>query len=402
MRAILCMQCTCTGRCVPMQIPFLEKGVRLFQQKVLSKESESVLGIDIGTSAIKIVQLRNDEGISVLETYGEIALGPLGDAEVGQSVNLPAETLAKALTDLMKEASVTTTRCGVSVPFVSSLVKLIDVPPLDAKQLATVIPIEARKYIPVSINEVQLDWFIVPETEQRLFEGDTNLEEAKEHPLTRKLALVVAMHNDVLQKYTETLRLAGLEPSFYEIEVFSNMRATVSRSLAPVAIIDVGASSSKLYIIELGIVLASHVISAGSQDITRTLASSTHVSMAKAEEIKRQAGIMSGTQNEDIAHVSHAATLTMERIFSESRRVLAGFQAKYNKVITKVVLTGGGATLKGLSDFARQQLELEVEIAHPFAHVQAPAFLDDVLREAGPDFVVPIGLALRLLQERNG
>lgn len=365
------------------------------------KQSSSVLGVDISSSSIKLVQLKNDKGTAVLETYGEIALGPFAESEIGQSVNLPPAKLAEALKELIKEANVTTTSCGVSVPFAASLVKLIEVPPLDAQKLATVIPIEARKYVPVPIGEVHLDWFVVPETEQKLFEGAKNPEEAEGKELKNKMALIVAMHNETLRKYTETLKLAGLHPSFYEIEVFSNIRATVARSLAPVAIIDLGAATSKLYLVELGIVLASHMVQAGSQDITHSLASSTHISMAKAEEMKRQAGILTGVANDDVASVSHAATLTMEQIFTDARRVLLGFQKRYNKVITKVILTGGGATLKGMPEFARQQLELEIELADPFGQVQAPAFLEEALKGAGPDFVVAVGLALRKLHEQK-
>lgn len=383
-------------------LPFLDKGLKFLEGSILRRGDTSVLGVDIGSSTIKLVQLRKNQDVAQLETYGEIALGPLGNAEVGQSVNIGPDKLAQALKDLMREAGVTTSVCGASVPFAASLVKLIEVPPLDPKKLETVIPIEARKYVPVPISEVQLDWFVIPEAEQRLFEGAQDLEEAKTITLTKKMVLMVAMNSETLQKYTETLRLAGLAPSFYEIEVFSNMRATVSRSLAPVAVIDLGASTSKLYIIELGIILASHVVPVGSQDITRALASSTHVSIAKAEELKREVGILQGTANEDIMHVSHASVLTMERVFSDMRRVLLGFQRKYNKVITKVIITGGGGLLKGVNEFARQQLELEIELAHPYAHVQTPAFLEDVLRRIGPSFAVSTGLALRMLHERSG
>jgi Tfp pilus assembly PilM family ATPase len=125
------------------------------------------------------------------------------------------------------------------------------------------------------------------------------------------------------------------------------------------------------------------------------------VSLAKAEELKRQAGILSGVQNDDAARVSHAATLTMEKIFVESRRALLGFQKKYNKVITKVILTGGGATLKGVPEFARQQLELEIEMANPFSLLQAPAFMDETLRHVGPEFSTAVGLALRQLNEHS-
>jgi type IV pilus assembly protein PilM len=365
-----------------------------------TNEGTSVLGVDVGTSSIKIVQLRNEQGTALLETYGEIALGPLGGGAVGESVHVPSEVIAQALKNLMKESSVKTTRCGVSVPFASSLVKLIEVPPLDVKKLSTVIPLEARKYVPVPINEVQLDWFVVPETEQRLFEGMTK-ESEEAQQLDKRMVLIVAMHNQLLQKHAETMKLAGLNPLFYEIEVFSNVRATVARSLAPVAVIDIGAATSKLYVVELGIILASHVVQKGSQDITRALANTTHTSVEKAEEMKRQTGILSGVSQDDVAQVSHAATLAMEQVFAEVRRVLVGFQRKYNKVITKVILTGGGAALKGIDDFARQQLELETEIAHPFEQVQAPEYLDEVLREQSPDFAVAVGLALRALHENK-
>jgi len=378
-----------------------DKAKHLLDENVLGKQDTSALGIDIGSSAIKLVQLKNDKGNAVLETYGEIALGPFAETEVGQATNLSPEVLAEALKELVKESNVTTTTCGASIPFSSSLIKLIDVPPLEPSKLATVIPIEARKYIPVPVQEVQLDYFVIPETEQKLFQGARTSEEAAATVLKSRMVLIVAMHNEVLRRYTQTLQLAELTPEFFEIEVFSNIRSTIARSLAPVAIIDLGAATSKLYLVELGIVLSSHVVSTGSQDITRSLATSTHVSVAKAEEIKRQAGILSGVSNEDAARVSHAATLTMEQIFAEARRVLIGFQQKYNKVITKVILTGGGASLRGLKGFAKQQLELEVEIANPFSHVQAPAFLEDVLKEAGPDFSTAVGLALRKLHESD-
>ncbi len=382
-----------------MSISFIEQAKQYFEKKMLSNHNDKILGIDIGSSAIKLVQLKNKDGVATLETYGEIALGPYSDAEVGQATNLPPKKLAEALKFLLKEAGVTTNVCGVAVPFASSLVKLIDVPPLDMKKLETVVPIEARKYIPVPISEVQLDYFVVPETEQKLFLGAKDIDSLEDQELKSRMVLIVAMHNETLRKYTETIKLAGLNSMFYEIEVFPNMRATVSHSLAPVAIIDLGSATSKLYLVELGIVLASHVIPTGAQDITSSLAKSTHISLAKAEELKRQSGILTGVSNDNVSNVSHAATLTMERIFSEARRTLLGFQRKYNKVITKVILTGGGATLKGLQEFAREQLELEVELAEPFSHVQAPAFLEDTLKEAGPDFVVSLGIALRGLHE---
>jgi Tfp pilus assembly PilM family ATPase len=100
----------------------------------------------------------------VLETYGELSLGPYAGGEVGQATNLPADKIAETLTDLLREANVTTNDAGVSIPFSRSLLRLITLPRRDdPDEQRTMVELEARKYIPVPISEVQLDWFIVPE-----------------------------------------------------------------------------------------------------------------------------------------------------------------------------------------------------------------------------------------------
>ncbi|MBI4128654.1 MAG: pilus assembly protein PilM, partial [Parcubacteria group bacterium] len=108
----------------------------------------SVLGVDIGAASIKVVQLRSSRGTAILETYGEIALGPYAKMPVGKVVKLTPEVTAQALNDLMKEANVTAKNAGIAIPFSSSLINVIDLPKVDAESLKRIVPIEARKYIP--------------------------------------------------------------------------------------------------------------------------------------------------------------------------------------------------------------------------------------------------------------
>jgi type IV pilus assembly protein PilM len=365
---------------------------------VIHKKHGSVCGIDIGSSSIKVVQLHNNEGITTLDTYGEIALGPLGGAEVGQSTNLSVEKIAHALTDVLTASEVHAERAGVCMPFSASLVKLITLPALSDKKLQTVIPIEARKYIPVPIDQVQLDYFIVPEVEQRLFEKSSgnNLEENT--PLKRRIVLIVAMHDDALTRHNSILKKTSLTPLFYELEVFSSVRSTVSRSLAPVVVFDIGASSSKLYLVELGIVLASHVVPMGGQNITRSIAKSLSVSLGRAEELKRSIGLLKESEDPENAQIAHICELTMEHIFAEARRVLIGFERRYNKVVTKGILVGGGAALKGVDFFGQERFDMEVSVGNPFAHIEVPAFLQNTTQEVGPVFAGAIGTALRALK----
>lgn len=358
---------------------------------VLSEKSVSVLGVDIGSSAIKVVQLKNREGVAVLETYGEIALGPYGSSEIGQSTNLPAERVAEALTDVIRESNVTTNAAGLSIPFTSSLVTMVDMPNVSEKQLAKMIPLEARKYVPVPIGEVSLDWFVVPKEERGLLEGEKDDKKKVE-------VLLVAIHNNVLSRFQQIVSAANLSTSFFEIEIFSSIRSSLGPSLTPAAVLDMGASTTKLYIVELGVIKTSHLIKRGGQDITQALAKTLGMTTVRAEELKRTEGLLGeGADNK----AQQAILLVLDDILSEANRVLLSYQKRYGKNVGKTVLTGGGAVLKGLLPLAKKHLETEVELSDPFAKIETPAFLSDVLKEVGPEFSVAVGLAFRKLQEYN-
>lgn len=372
------------------------------------KKEQRALGIDIGSSAIKIVQIKKKNGQAVLETYGELSLGPYSGVGVGQAVSLSPEKLAIALSDLMreKEVNVTTRKCGLSIPFSSSLMSVIEMPEVGSKQLEVMVPIEARKYIPVPISEVMLDWSIIPKSEldpqtsnetnetQNAPTAGSSLESPSNVPKVD--VLVVAIHKETIARYQEIVAKAGLEAGFFEIEIFSTMRSVLDQSLRPVLIMDMGAASTKLYIVERGIIRTSHTVNRGSQDVTSTIAKSLNISNERAEIIKREVGLLGPDKN-----VTDVITLTLDYIFSEVNTTLLAFEKKYNKTVAKVLLVGGGAALKGLSEVAKNNLKTEVELGSPFNKVSAPAFLDNILRETGPEFAVSIGLALRKLAEEE-
>lgn len=353
-----------------------------FLDNLFAKKDESVLGVDIGSSSLKVVQLRKKQGQVVLETYGELALGPYGGAEVGQAMNLSAEQITETLKDLLREAKVTTKSCGVSIPFARSLLTLIELPyRKDSGEQKTVIELEARKYIPVPVSEVKLDWFIVPE--------ETSAEQATR---TKVDVLIVAVHNDELKFLQSVVAGANLTASFYEIEIFSTIRAAVDEPVKPVMVLDVGASSTKTYVIERGVVALSHSISVGSQDITRAIAVSGNVSIAQAEMLKKEEGL-EGTG------AFGSPELVFSRIFSEARRVLMQYETEHKKAITSIVLTGGGGITKELDAYAKKTFSIDVRVADPFSKTEAPAFMRSVLEGIGPEFAVAVGLALRKLEE---
>ncbi len=369
---------------------------------LFAKPDTSVLGIDIGSSSIKIVQLRKKKGQAILETYGELALGPYTQVETGRATNLSTDKISEALTDLLRESKTTTRKCGVSIPIGSSFVTLIELPKVSQKELTQLIPLEARKYIPVPISEVYLDWWIIPEqTDAAEREEEEKPQEfapgtAPQKDIEKVQVLIVAIHNEVISRYQEIIKKTGLDSSFIEIEIFSTIRAVIGENHGAIMILDMGASSTKLYMVERGIVRSSHTVNRGSQDITLALSSSLGISIAEAENIKRNFGTTeSARQNEIIDTIS----LTTDYIFSEANRVLSTYQKKYNKNVGKVVLTGGGVGYAGLLELAKKNIETAVELADPFSKIEFPAFLENELKVIGSEFAVAIGVALRRLQE---
>ncbi|MBI2109169.1 MAG: type IV pilus assembly protein PilM [Parcubacteria group bacterium] len=371
-----------------------------FLGKFGKKSGNSVIGVDIGPSSIKVVQLRREGGRAILETYGELALGPYAGLSVGQATNLSAEKIAEVLKDILREANVTTKEAAFSIPLAASLTSVISLPAVSEKELKSMVPIEARKYIPVPISETTLDFWVIPKRENDTLEIEReslaeNSGEASDSG--RVDVLLVAIHNSIIQKYTRVAELASLSVGFLEIETFSAIRALLSGGISTSLILDIGSNATNVSIVENGVVYRSHVVNRGSQDITVALSRALSITPLQAEEMKREKGILEADGEE--SKVAHTARLILENIFTEANRVLLEYEKKQHAAVSRVFLSGGGALLKGLLSFAKQNLDTEVIYGNPFSKVETPAFLESVLKDIGPSFSVAVGVALRRLQE---
>jgi len=365
-----------------------------FISDIFKKKNNSALGIDIGSSSIKVVQLQKKGNKAILETYGELSLGPYGQVSIGQSTNLPTEKIVQAVNDLLseKEVALTTKVCGLAIPFKASLLSIIEMPALSEKELASMVPIEARKYIPVPISDVTIDWSIIPKREVE--EGAAPIEEKSKMKTVD--ILLVAIHNNIINQYKEIVSKTGLDAKFFEIEVFSTMRAVLEGVVGPIMIFDMGASTTKLYIVERGLVYNSHTINKGSQDITANIARILNIRIEEAEVVKRSVGMGKTMDGIDLAET---VSVVSDHIFSEANRFLFEFQKKRNQNIKSVFLTGGGSALHGFRDLAALNFKVEVVSGDPFEKVETPAFLQETLKVTGPEFTVAVGAALRCLGE---
>lgn len=363
--------------------------------KKLGKGGEkSAVGIDIGSSAIKVVEIKMKGGKAVLETYGSIALGAYDDMDSGHVTNLPVDKIILALQEVLKQSGITNTYVALSLSIQSSLIFTIELPAsVKEKEIATIVPVEARKYIPVQITEVSIDYFVIPKKESSFEE--MNSEDAKTKHEEKMNVLVVTTQNDAVAKYRSIVSGCKLDASFFEIEIFSSIRANFNHELSPVLLIDFGAARTKLSIVEFGMVTNYHTINRGGADISNSISKSLSISFSEAEKMKKEFGLFGNPAEKSLADIIR---VHIDYIFSETNNVLLGYEKKNNRIISKVIFTGGGALTKGLLEVAVNNFRAEIEIGHPFSKVEAPAFLEKVLLTMGPEFAVALGLALRKLK----
>ncbi|MES3031757.1 MAG: type IV pilus assembly protein PilM [Patescibacteria group bacterium] len=365
-----------------------------------SGKEDSAVGIDIGSSSIKVVEIKRKGGKAILETYGAIALGPYDNLDAGRVTNLSVEKLAEALKEVLKQSGVTLKEGALSIPIQSSLIFTIELPlQMGEKEMAAIVPTEARKYIPVPITEVSLDYFKLPQKESS-FEEMNVIPNADGSPVPQKAVektnvLVVATQNDAISKYRSIVSQCSFEASFFEIEIFSSIRSNFEHELSPVLLIDFGASRTKLSIVEFGMVKNYHTIERGGADISQSISQSLSIPFPEAEKMKKEFGLFGNPAEKSLSDIIKIHT---DYILTETNSALLEYEKRYNRTISKVIFTGGGSLLKGLTEVASNNFKVEIEMGLPFSKVNAPAFLGKVLETMGSEFAVAIGLALRKLQ----
>lgn len=369
---------------------------RLFDfGKVVSSQNEgSVVAVDFGSSSVKVVQLRREKGKILLETYGELSTGPYVSMAVGQAVNLGLDKMSEVMTDLFREANVTSKNGALAIPLRSSLLMAIQVPKMSATDMAAAIPNEAKRFIPVPITEVVLDWWAIPEREDisSVYDEKDTTQKKK----NTEEVLIAAIHRDTVALYRDLAVKNSLSVDTYEIETFSLIRSSLENDLSATVLVDFGAGTTKVAIIDYGVVRLSHTINKGAQDITVALSRSLSVSFEKAEEIKRKIGLVEEVT--ESGEVREVISPIVEYIIEEIKRIIIDYQRKQSISIDKVIVVGGGSQLRGILDLAKKELQLPVEIGQPFNRIETPAFMENIFKEAGPSFAVAIGLALRKLE----
>jgi type IV pilus assembly protein PilM len=349
---------------------------------IKKEEVAQALGLDIGTSSVKVVQLRREKNRIILDTYGEVALGPYGGLKVGQAIHLGEEKLLEAVQDLFKEAKVTARNTVVAIDPSGAFVSLVTVPQVSDDELRTMMPIEARKYIPMPLTEVQMDWWHIPQTVR--LRGDN-----------KSVSVVLAaVSNNILMAYDSLVKKLALTNVEYEIHGYSLLRSAPPHTHKMILYVDIGAQSTALSLAYQGIVLDMHVISRGSQDGTMQLAKALSITLDTAEESKRTFGYKGDESN---PYFKDVLELSSYPLFGEVARLSLMFERKYNQTIEGIILTGGGARIPGMLQAYSKTVHIAGRVVTPFEQVVVPDFLAEMMERIGPSYAVAVGCALKKL-----
>ena len=367
---------------------------------LFGSSSKNCLGVDIGTSSIKIVELSKHGETTKLEKYGEIYSEAVFERPFRtfekDTLLLSGREISRAIAAITKEAKISEKKAVFSIPDFSSFFTTFDLPSMTDEEIPQAVRFEARHHIPLPLSEVTIDWSIIKR-------------EPVDPKRVRLKILLVAVPNEVINQYQQIALLSNLRLAALEAEVFGLIRALIKEEEKTVVILDIGAQSSNLSIIDQNILKSSYSFDVSANEIIQILAKTFNVDFQTAENLVKLYGItpidkidkdlkVPATANPQ--KIKEVLTPFADLMVIEVNRMSQTFFQTEQKEVGKVILAGGMALLPGLKEYAQTSLQKEVEVADPFSDIIYPPILEQTLRELGPSYAVAVGMALRGLELR--
>ncbi len=345
--------------------------------------SKTIVGLDVGSSSIKAVELRRTRtGIEV----AHLGLEPIAPDIVVDSMIVDSGTVSTAIAKLFTENQIKSKSVATAVSGHSVIVKKISLPSMSDQELADTIQKEAAQHIPFDLADVNLDY-------QILSDDATS---------PQMDVLLVAVKKDKILNYTNVLSMAGKTPAIVDIDALALQNCyEYNYDPAPtqvVALLNLGASVMNINIVKGTTPLFPRDVSVGGHQYTDSLQKELDLSFEDAESLKL--GNKVGTTDDDsktpiLQQVTEIIVLEIQKTFDFFRASAAG------EHIEKIYLAGGSAKVPGLVEALRQEFSMPVELFNPFQKVLAPsagAGAELVEQNAG-QLAVAVGLALRSFEK---
>jgi type IV pilus assembly protein PilM len=335
------------------------------------RKRTAAFGLDIGSSAVKVVQLRETGDGYALDALGVVALPPETIAD-GTIKDPP--TVIAAIKQAAADAGITAREAVIGICGRELIIKKIEIPEVPDNELAGAIQLEAEHHIPFAADEVFLDHHVV---------GRRG---------TVMDLILVAVKKAKVVEYAGVVQDAGFVPVVVDVDGFAienqyevNAR---ERDEEAVALIDIGATVMKTNVMRGGSSIFARDIPFGGNRYTEAIASALSLSFEKAEAAKLGNGGDAATIASAVESVSRELSLEVQRTFDYFASTAESDR------IGKIVLSGGCAQLPGLTEYLASTWGIPVETAQPFNRIDPGTYAEDVAT-AAPSLAVAVGLALR-------
>jgi type IV pilus assembly protein PilM len=346
---------------------------------MLLKRSKGLVGLDLGSSAVKLVELRQKKGEYHLERLGVEPLSP--EAIVDGSI-MDSSLVVDAIHKLNDETKVKTPQYATSVSGHSVIIKKIQVPAMNEDELGESIQWEAEQYIPFDINDVRLDYVVLGESG-----GRDTME-----------VLLVAVKRDKVNDYTSVISQTGKTPALVDVDAFAIQNAyEVNYDLDPLktlALVNMGAAVTNINVISRGSTVFWRDISFGGNQYTEALQRELNLSFEQAEAVKR--GETGGRFS--AADVRQVLDEVSAEMAGEIRKTFDFYTTTSSEgAVDELVLSGGCALTPGLEQVLRDRFQVPVERMDPLRRIRhrESDFNAEWLQTISPMLAVAVGLAVR-------
>lgn len=330
---------------------------------------------------MKLVELKLEKGRLRLVTYAYINVA---SESLDQSLLQDTQATGELLRKMVEKARITSKRTVAALPISGTFSSILHVPTTDEKAVKEAVQTQAKKLIPMPLEDVALDTVVIDKT------AKTEQEKAA----TR--VLMTAAPKTLVNKYAEICKKAGLELAFLETEAFAEIRSLIGKDRATIMIVDIGTLRTNIMIVEQGVPFVMRSIASGGSAMTQTIAKTLGIPVDQAETMKRDiAGLQKFAPTGDVSPVLQ---VLVKPILDEIRYATSLYESQSNgneaKRIDKIILTGGASLLPHLPEFLAQQTGVNAYLGNPWARVVYPPELKGVIHELGPRFAVVLGCAM--------
>lgn len=363
---------------------------------ILSKDKKSagILGVDIGGSSIKIVELESNKGRSQLITYGYLERS-LKTAQDSLLEN--PEEMAKSLKKVASAAKVKTKNAVTALPASAVFTTILNLPDMKRKDLNSTkivtkaVEEEAKKVLPMKLEEMILDWKIL---------GDNNLDESEEQVSGIQILLTAAAKN-LVQKFVGIFKKADMNLLSLETESFALSRALVGKDASSVIIVDIGSSNTDIVVVDNTVPYIERSVSTGGYDITSVLSKNMKISLEQAEQFKRDLANYNQAlpQGKLLPEVIEKAITPIVNEVKYLFDFYSKQSGKKDKRIDRIILSGGTAKIFNMPQYFTEKFNVRTFLGDPWARVIFPEELKPVLNAIGSRLAVSIGLAMREIEK---